>query len=166
MDSARTATAVFAQNTSPLTFVPVTPCRVADTRGPFGQFGGPAMIGGFTRDFPIPLSGCGIPTTAAAYSLNFTVVPHGSLGYLTVWPTGLSQPLVSTLNSEDGRIKANAAIVPAGSNSSISAFVTDTTDLIIDINGYFVTDTSQLAFYPLTPCRVRGTVQARWADRR
>ena len=88
MDSARTATVVFSQNTSPLTFVPVTPCRVADTRGPFGQFGGPAMIGGFTRDFPIPQSSCGIPSTAAAYSLNFTVVPHGSLGYLTVWPTG------------------------------------------------------------------------------
>src|SRR5664280_461672 len=103
---------------------------------------------------------CNIPSSAAAYSLNSTVVPHGPLGYLTVWPTGLSQPLVSTLNSYDGRVKANAAIVPAGSGGAISAFVTDTTDLIIDINGYFVSDPTQLAFYPLPPCRVFDTRNA------
>ena len=36
------------------------------------------------------------------------VVPHnrpGTLGYLTLWPTGQAKPLVSTLNSIDGRIK-------------------------------------------------------------
>ena len=42
------------------------------------------------------------------------VVPAGLLGYLTVWPTGQTQPVASTLNSLDGRIKSNAAIVPAG----------------------------------------------------
>lgn len=45
-------------------------------------------------------SACGIPATASAYSLNITVVPRaGTLGYLTVWPTGQPQPVVSTLNS-------------------------------------------------------------------
>jgi hypothetical protein len=29
------------------------------------------------------------------YAINFTVVPHGSLNYLTVWPTGGPQPLGS-----------------------------------------------------------------------
>ena len=35
-------------------------------------------------------------------------------------------------------------------------FATDSTDAILDINGYFdsYTDTSALQFYPLTPCRV------------
>ena len=47
-------------------------------------------------------------------------------------------------------IKANAAVVSAGSGGAISAFVTDTTDLIIDINGNdFVTDSSQLTFFIL-----------------
>ena len=145
---------------TPLNFVPVTPCRVADTRTANGAFGAPSISGGTSRDFPIPQSSCGIPSTAAAYSLNFTVVPQGTLRYLTVWPTGLTQPLVSTLNSLDGRIKANAAVVSAGSSGAIRAFVTDTTDLIIDINGYFVTDSSQLAFYPLSPCRVLDTRDA------
>jgi hypothetical protein len=74
---------------------------------------------------------------AAAYSLNVTVVPEGPLYYLTTWPTGSSQPTVSTLNSFDGRVVANAAIVPAGTNGAISVYVTDPTQVILDINGYF-----------------------------
>jgi len=37
---------------------------------------------------PIPASSCGIPATAAAYSVNVTVVPDGPLAYLTMWPFG------------------------------------------------------------------------------
>jgi hypothetical protein len=56
-------------------------------------------------------------------------------------------------------VKSNAAIVPAGANGAISAFVTDATDVVLDINGYFVptTNTSALAFYPVRPCRVVDT---------
>lgn len=141
-----------------LQFIPVPPCRLADTRNPKGPFGGPRLSGGTSRDFAAPAGGCGIPATAAAYSLNVTAVPSGSLNYLTVWPTGQSQPTVSTLNSADGRVKANAAIVPAGAGGAVSVFATDTTDVILDVNGYFapVTD-STLAFYALKPCRVADT---------
>src|SRR5581483_6311898 len=96
-----------------LQFIPVTPCRVVDTRNADGAFGGPEMGANTSRDFSIPASSCGIPSSAAAYALNVTAVPDGVLGYLTIWPTGQNQPFVSTLNS-DGRVKANAAIVPAG----------------------------------------------------
>jgi hypothetical protein len=87
------------------------------------------------------------------------VVPRGLLGYLTAYPTGQPAPLVATLNSIDGRIKSNAAIVPAGTSGAISIFVTDSTDVVIDINGYFVPNSNPtaLAFYPLTPCRVADT---------
>ena len=65
---------------SGLKFYPVTPCRVADTRTGAGFSAGvrSAVDGrGTTRDFHIPSSSCaaGIPSTVAAYSLNFTVVP-------------------------------------------------------------------------------------------
>jgi hypothetical protein len=149
---------LIGQAQTALQFVPVTPCRIADTRNPAGQFGGPAMAAGSQRDFPIPLSVCNIPNTAAAYSLNVTVVPWKVLDYLTLWPTGQSQPFISTLNSWDGRIKANAAIVPAGTSGAVSVYVTDKTDVILDIDGYFVSATSTtLAFFPLTPCRVADT---------
>jgi hypothetical protein len=141
-----------------LQFVNVPPCRVVDTRGATGPFGGPVMGANSTRSFAIPQGACSIPSSAAAYSLNVTVVPRGSLNYLTAWPTGQSQPLVSTLNSYDGRIKANAAIIPAGTNGAVSVFVTDKTDVILDIDGYFAPATTVTqGFFPLTPCRVADT---------
>lgn len=142
-----------------LRFVAVSPCRVADTRNPNGAFGGPSIAGGTARSFTVPSSACGIPTTAQAYALNVTVAPARSLGFLTVWPSGEAQPLVSTLNSDDGRVKANAAIVPAGTGGGISAYASSTTDLVLDISGYFVpsSDTSALSFYSLTPCRLVDT---------
>jgi len=153
-----TVSVIAGANSDPLQFIPVTPCRVADTRNPNGPFGGPPISGGTARDFTIPNSACGIPPTAAAYSLNVTVVPGGPLGYVTVWPTGQDQPAVSTMNSLDGRVKANAAIVPAGAGGAISIFASNMTDVVLDINGYFAAVTgSTLAFYPLTPCRVVDT---------
>ena len=143
---------------SPLQFVPVTPCRVVDTRNPNGPFGGPPIQGGTARSFAVPQGACGIPSSAAAYSFNVTAVPHGSLSYLTIWPTGQSQPVVSTMNSLDGRIKADAAIVPAGRGEAVSVYVTDTSDVVLDINGYFAAPSSQtLQFYPLPPCRLVDT---------
>ena len=156
--SDRSVTVVFNPRVA-ARFVPVTPCRVVDTRWSSGPFGGPAIQGGTSRDFAIPNGPCsGIPANAAAYSLNVTVVPHGVLGYLTVFPAGYNRPLISTINSYDGRNKANAAIVPAGNSSSISVYATDTTDVVLDIDGYFVpANDAALAFFPLTPCRVVDT---------
>ena len=102
--------------------------------------------------------GCGDLSSAAAYSLNMAVVPSGPLAYLTLWPTNGGRPGVATLNSLDGRIKANAAIVRGGSAGAISVYVTNTTNVVIDIDGYFAPVTgSTLAFYPITPCRVADT---------
>ncbi|MBL8214364.1 MAG: BACON domain-containing protein, partial [Bryobacterales bacterium] len=134
----RTVTVTQASGTllSGMRFVPVTPCRVADTRGATGEtgpFGPPLLAAATSRDFPIPSGRCAIPADAAAYSVNVTVVPSGPLSYLTLWPTGQPRPLVSTLNSFDGRIKANAAIVPAGTNGAIAAYATDATHLILDV---------------------------------
>jgi len=142
---------------SKLQFVAATPCRLVDTR----NTGGPSS-GGTSRSFAVPqLGGCDIPGSAQAYSLNVTVVPHGPLGYLTIWPTGESQPTVSTMNSPDGRVKANAAMVPAGTGGAVSVFVSNTSDVILDINGYFTAPTSStLEFYPLAPCRVIDTRNA------
>ena len=149
-------------STAPLRFIPLPPCRIADTRDAAGSFGAPQLAGGGTRDFLLPNSACGIPSNAQAYSLNFTVVPQTKLDYLSVFPSGQIQQVTSVLNSYDGRTKANAAIVPAGTNGGITVFSTDPTHLIIDINGYFVpdTNTTALAFYPMTPCRIVDTREA------
>jgi len=127
-----------------LPFIAIPPCRIADTRDATfsATFGPPALVGGGPpRTFAIPAGPCpGIPATAAAYSLNFTVVapvgtPQG--GYLSVWPADSPQPVVSTLNFTSNSILANAAIVSAGTGGAINTYVNFSTDVIIDINGYY-----------------------------
>ena len=72
-----------------LLFIPVTPCRVADTRlNTLGLFGAPSLAANSTRTLVMSNSSCNIPLIAAAYSVNVTVVPHGYLDFLTVWQTG------------------------------------------------------------------------------
>ncbi len=145
---------------NPVQLVPMTPCRLVDTRK---QYGGNGPIqGGTFETFNLPQlaqeKDCSSLSSAAAYSLNVAVVPSGRLGYLTIWPTGESQPAVSTLNSPDGRIKANAAIVQAGTNGAVNVFVSDTTNVILDIDGYFAPPSSSTrSFYNLPPCRVADT---------
>ncbi len=151
---------VFSLSVNPIPnqFVPLAqPCRAVDTRLEHG--GGGPIPGGTFQNFPISGAGaCPTLPSAAVYSMNVTVVPQGSLGYLTVWPQDQPRPLASTLNSLDGRIKANAAIVPAGASGNISMYATDTTNVIVDVNSYFAPISgSTLAFYPLTPCRVADT---------
>jgi hypothetical protein len=122
-----------------LNFYTLSPCRLVDTRNATGIFGGPTMGAGTMRAFPLSQGSCGLPgaPNAQAYSLNITVVPQGDLGYLSIWPTGEAQPVVSTLNADNGQVVANAAIVPAGGSGSIDVYVTNTTDVVIDTNGYF-----------------------------
>ncbi len=143
-----------ASTPAALAFYPLTPCRVVDTRNAAGPLGGPSLVGNASRTFPVLSSSCTIPNTAQAYSLNYTSVPKGKLGFLTTWPAGQTQPLVSTLNAPTGTVTANAAIVPAGTNGDVNVFVTDDSNLVIDINGYFAPPgQGGLSFFPLTPCR-------------
>jgi hypothetical protein len=152
-------------SSSTLQFYPLTPCRIADTRQTnFPQgLGAPSLMAQQQRSFPLlNATSCfqQVPSgvTVAAYSLNFTAVPQGPLGYLTVWPDGETQPLVSTLNAPTGVVTANAAIVPAGNAGAIDAYAYNNTDLIIDIDGYFASPGSGgLSAYPTAPCRVLDT---------
>ncbi len=137
-----TVTALFLPEEVPLPsglrFVPVSPCRVMDTRDAArsGAYGPPTLGAGATRVVRLAQT-CALPT-ATAYSLNVTAVPRGPLGFLTIHPSDRERPLASTLNSPSGQIVANAALVRAAPNGEVTIFVTDTADVILDVNGYFV----------------------------
>jgi hypothetical protein len=153
------ATAEVLDATLPLQYIPLEiPCRAADTRAAGG-----AIAAGITRNFSPGGGGCSISPPASgviAYAMNITVVPHGPLNHLTVWPAGELQPVASTLNSPDGRIKANAAIVTGGTNAQISVFASNTTDVVLDVSGYFVAQIPippTYTYFPITPCRVVDT---------
>ncbi len=147
-----------------LTFIAITPCRLVDTRGAAAGFNGISPFSGpsipalgtitipvqspteaSTNTTPAP---CGvIPSIAQAYSFNLTVVPPGAgaaVDYVSLWPAGSAQPFVSTLDDPQGAIVSNAVIVPAGPTSSpgyggVSVYNHGpaTTDVIIDMNGFF-----------------------------
>jgi hypothetical protein len=122
----------------PLAFYAITPCRLLDTRLAPGVFGGPGLIAEQVRHVPVPDGPCKIPRRAAAYSLNLVAMPRGPLGWLNAWADGEPMPVTSVLNAPAGAVTANAAIVQAGRKGAIALMGTNATDLVIDINGYFV----------------------------
>ena len=132
---------------APLPFVPVTPCRVADTRGNgfTGQYGPPSLAAGAPRSFAIA-GQCGISATAAAVSFNFTVVNTLGSGFLKVYPQGGVAPTVSTLNYVAGQVIANAAIAPLGSGGLTTVAGAAGFDLLIDVNGYYSATTTTGTF--------------------
>jgi hypothetical protein len=129
-------------------FVPIQPCRVFDTRNAVGPYGGPRLIANTTRNFDINSGPCtGIPDLAAAYSMNFGAILADGDGFITIWPAGSAQPVVSSINTLTGEVIANAAIVPAGVGGAISIFPNTGVHLYGDINGYFSVEPNEsLAF--------------------
>ena len=145
------ALATYAQ--AQLQYVPVAPCRAVDTRTLSPIQGGTVSV--------YNLTACPSPQGAvSAYAVNVTVVPRGPLNYVTIWGTG-AQPVSSTLNSYDGRVKANFALVQ--STGQVSVFASNTTDIILDVSGYFIPapQTGEaMLFTPVTPCRLLDTRNA------
>jgi hypothetical protein len=129
-----------AQGQGPYQFHSLTPCRLADTRFP-----APAnpLLSNTTRTFQVQ-GLCGIPAGAKAAALNVTAVGPNGPGHLTLWPTGITKPVVSSLNFAAGEPAiANGAIVPLAAtvpDLSASAYVAATggrVNLVLDVTGYF-----------------------------
>jgi len=132
-----------------LVYVPVTPCRVFDTR----LAGGRIPASG-TRSFEIAAAtdytaqggsatNCNVGNVGAIGSavINFTVVSPSIAGFVTAFEFGGAQPLAATVNYVAGDIRGNLAIVPLDSNSAgndISVFTFAETHLVGDIVGYFI----------------------------
>jgi uncharacterized repeat protein (TIGR01451 family) len=117
-------------------FYSLTPCRIVDTRGPNGPFGGPGFAAAEERLFLLA-GQCGLPATAVAVALNVTVTVTGAAGHVTLWPDGASRPGTSTLNFSTGQTRANNAVVRLGPSGGLWALATAGTELVIDVNGYF-----------------------------
>ncbi len=132
------AASAFAQS-GPYQYFPLTPCRAVDTRGATGTNGGPIFGSNATRSFQIR-GLCGVPTTAKAASLNVTVTQATAGSFLTVWPSGLTRPVVSMLNFEPSDpALGNGVIVGLSTNPQDLTVYNDfgNVHVIIDITGYF-----------------------------
>ena len=132
-------------------FVPITPCRVMDTRADGGNPGIGTHVGPRSKPlqeqevYTIAVHGkngnCDIPTTAVGLNVNLTASRATGNSYLTVWAADVERPLASNLNwtpLAEGHNVANVANVDVSADGKISMFSNaGLVDIIIDINGYF-----------------------------
>lgn len=130
----------------PAMFTPVPACRVADTRGNgfTGAYGPPALIAGGTRDFTIA-GQCGIPAFASAVSFTFSVADTTAMGSLQVYPTGTPAPGTPVVSWSATPFYPNAAaLTTLGIGGAITVLnqSTGTANLVVDVNGYFVSGTA------------------------
>jgi hypothetical protein len=120
----------------------LTPCRRADTRGPVGPTGGPALGANSDRTFPVT-GRCGVPATARAVAVNMVAVNPGAAGSLRLYPAGTAAPLASSLNFGRARTRANNGIITLGAGGQVTvrcdmpAGSTAVAHFVADVYGYF-----------------------------
>jgi hypothetical protein len=120
-------------------FYTLEPCRLVDTRGATGAFGGPALAAGADRVFALA-GRCGIPATARALAVNMAVTQATASGNLRLYPAGAPLPLVASINYAPGQTRANNALVTLNGLGEIAvrcAQASGTVHFILDVNGYF-----------------------------
>jgi len=97
-----------------------------------------AIFGGIERTQPARgiCQGATIPNNALGIVGNATVTNTNG-GYLTFWPSNVPQPLVATSNFGPGQTFNRHFTVGLGGDGAFKIVSFQTTDLIIDVSGYF-----------------------------
>jgi hypothetical protein len=131
-------------------FVPISPCRIIDTRLAGGQ-----IAANTVRSFDVTAvsnysfqggdasncGGAGAAGSFAAALINFTVVTPDTGGYITAFPFLATQPTAATVNFNAGDIRGNLAIVKLDQGASaneLSVYSTSATHLVADLAGYYI----------------------------
>lgn len=151
------STSAFAQLgslSSDLVFVPITPCRIVDTRGVGSSTG--VIPAGNSRKFlawnGTYVSQGGSPTNCnmpfsrnvAAVALNLLVIAPTAEGWIAAYPAGATRPNVSNLNFKAGDVLANSAILKVNQDDTVGGgfewelYTTSTTHFVADVTGYFI----------------------------
>ncbi|MEM9515698.1 MAG: SpoIID/LytB domain-containing protein [Actinomycetota bacterium] len=78
-----------------------------------------------------------VPSDVAAVALNLTIVDAFAQGFATVWPCGVDRPTASNINFPPGVRIANGVIAPVGADGTVCVYSHRTTDIVVDIAGYF-----------------------------
>jgi hypothetical protein len=138
--------------------VALTPARLADTRTGAttvdGLFAGTGIQQrGTTMELQVSGRG-GVSADAAAAVLNVTVADATGGGFVTVYPCGEAQPTASNLNFVAGSIVPNAVVAKIGAAGKVCLFVSNDTQLVVDVNGYFPATTT---LHSINPARVLDT---------
>lgn len=137
-----------ADGSTPSTFVPIVPCRLADTRPALDNVGfrstpiGPAL--GVMFQVTGTNGNCSIPSTATGIASNIAAVNPTASSYLTVYPADAARPLSSNLNWTAGSSPTpNQVTVGLSTGGAIVAYnLAGFVDVVIDIVGYYTATTA------------------------
>ncbi len=127
------------------------PVRILDTREGDDLTDGLAV--GHDKEVVLPITGTHelssgsivVPADVSAVVLNVTVAQPSAAGYVTVYPTGATRPIVSNLNFTQGQgAVPNLVSVKVGHEGSVSLYVNTESDtsgaahMIADLTGYYL----------------------------
>jgi hypothetical protein len=124
-----------------LTLLPA-PVRVYDSRpGQQPNVGvKQPLAGNTTRDVVVTANNSGVPLGATGVLANVTVANTSAAGFVTGYRTGQPRPNASTVNwFQPGSVIANTTVIGCDANGRLTLFAsaTGTTDVLIDVIGYF-----------------------------
>ena len=122
-----------AATTAPLlSYTPINPVRLVDTRNNIGGVGAP-IDRGCTMIVDI---GADIPSGARAVAFSMTAV-NSEADYFTVYPCVSGRPETSNLNARAGFATPNLVVAIPDANRQICIFSHGRSDLIVDLSGWW-----------------------------
>jgi hypothetical protein len=123
-------------------FVPITPCRVLDTRaGAGGPRSTPLRAGEtFVQQVTGTNGACTVPPDAVGIAFNVTIANGTAVSFLTVWPAGAVRPNTSNLNWIANQAPTpNKVDVKLSADGKVSIYNNaGTVDVLADVAGYYV----------------------------
>jgi hypothetical protein len=142
-------------NGSGATYFAIAPGRFLDTRR------GTGLSGRFVPNVPrtLQIAGVGgIPGGATAITGNVVVDAPNTGGHVAVTRYPVAAPTTSTLNFPAGDVRANNFTVPLAPDGSIGITFVGyspgvTTDVVLDVTGYFVPGDAGARYIPIAPVR-------------
>ncbi len=151
-------TGYFTTDTTGATYHPMDPARLLDTRAGNGL--STRLSANTPVTFQITGRG-GVPAGATAITANVTIVDETAAWAVYVGPIPTASPTTSTINFNAGDVKDNNLTVELGSGGTLSATYLsnagNTTDLVLDVTGYYTADLTGSEFVPITPTRLLDT---------
>lgn len=121
-------------------FAGIDPVRLLDTRSGVGATAAGPFAPGETRTL-IATDLADVPANATSVAINVTLPGSAtSTSFVTVWPSGTSQPATSTNNAKPGQAVPNFTVSALGSDGGVSVFnEAGDTHIVLDVVGYYVT---------------------------
>ncbi|MCX6401237.1 MAG: hypothetical protein NTX33_15075 [Propionibacteriales bacterium] len=153
--------------TSESKFVPISPCRVVDTRVHSSSF-----TVGQTRSYFVNASaaaieaqggdatGCTVPSGITAVAATIKAVSPTGSGFVRAWPNGASEPTTSVLNFAKTTIGDSSVLkvdTAAAKDFSVRVYG-HRTHIVVDVQGYYVAPISAWV-------NSVGTLDQNWSSR-